>query len=43
MCDAYAWEEAGLVPKNRVHWKRQGRWRSADRPYATLMRGFPEP
>jgi len=43
MCGAYGWEKAGLVHKDRVHMKREGYWRSADRLYATLMRGFPEP
>jgi lysophospholipase L1-like esterase len=39
-CSAYRWEQQGLVHKDRVHMKRDGYWRSADRLYAILMRGF---
>jgi lysophospholipase L1-like esterase len=39
-CGAFRWEQAGLVHTDRVHMKREGYWRSADRLYAALMRGF---
>jgi hypothetical protein len=41
MCGAYRWEQEGLVHKDRVHMKKDGYWRSADKLYAMLMRGFP--
>lgn len=39
-CSAYRWEKLGLVHKDRVHMKRDGYWRSADRLHAILLRGF---
>jgi hypothetical protein len=39
-CGASRWEEDGLVYPDRVHMKREGYWRSADRLFAALMRGF---
>jgi lysophospholipase L1-like esterase len=39
-CGAFKWEKEGLVYPDRVHMKRDGYWRSADRLFAALMRGY---
>lgn len=38
-CAASAWYAQGLAQKDRVHLKREGAWRSADRLYVQLVRG----
>jgi hypothetical protein len=38
-CGAFKWEQSGLVYPDRVHMKKEGYWRSADQPFAALMRG----
>jgi lysophospholipase L1-like esterase len=39
-CGAFRWEKAGLVFPDRVHMKQEGYWRSADRLFGELMRGY---
>jgi lysophospholipase L1-like esterase len=39
-CSAFRWEKAGLVFPDRVHMKKEGYRRSADRLFAVLMQGY---
>lgn len=40
-CAASTWHDQGLVQKDRIHLKREGARRSADKLYALLLRGYP--